>query len=266
MKRVLSIPLSIAMVVLTMSCVAQKGAKLNKEYTTKSGLKYKVTQKGDGKMAESGKSVKVHYSGKLEDGTEFDSSYKRGKPFTFKLGTGQVIKGWDEGIVMLKEGDKATLTIPAELGYGSQDKGTIPPNSTLIFDVELIQVIQPPKPFDVGGKDTITMESGLKYMKVHTVDNEKQAEAYRTVSVHYSGYLTDGKLFDSSVERGEPITFKLGTGKVIKGWDEGISYLKVGERARFVIPPSLGYGEKGYPPIIPANSTLVFDVELVEVK
>ena len=86
------------------------------------------------------------------------------------------------------------------------------------------------------------------------------------MKVHYSGYLQDGSMFDSSVERGQPLDFPLGQGKVIKGWDEGIALLKVGEKARLIIPQELGYGERGYPPIIPAKATLIFDVELVDVK
>lgn len=127
-------------------------------------------------------------------------------------------------------------------------------------------MISPPEPYEVEGKDTISMESGLQYIKTITIEKGKEAEAYRSVSVHYTGYLPDGTIFDSSIERGEPITFKLGVRQVIKGWDEGISYLKVGEKARFIIPPQLGYGERGSPPLIPANATLIFDVELMEVN
>ena len=223
---------------LLSSCfVFNKTNKVNKEYTTDSGLKYVITRAGEGKKAEAGKSVKVHYTGKLTDGTEFDSSVKRKKPFVFKLGTGQVIKGWDEGIALLNAGSKATFTIPPELGYGKNAQGSIPANATLIFDVELLEVIAPPEPFNVQGLDTISMESGLKYIKVKTLEKGTEAEAYRSVSVHYTGYLLDDSIFDSSVERGEPITFKLAVGQVIQDWDEGISYLKVDEKARFIITP-----------------------------
>lgn len=162
------------------SCfIFQKGNKINMEYTTDSGLKYVITRAGNGKKAEAGKSVKVHYTGKLTDGSEFDSSVKRDKPFVFKLGAGQVIKGWDEGIALLSEGAKATFTIPPELGYGANGQGSIPANATLIFDVELLEVIASPEPFDVEGKDTISMESGLKYIKTKTIEKGIDAEAYR---------------------------------------------------------------------------------------
>ncbi len=108
---------------------------------TESGLRYKIIHKGDGKAAEKGKTVAVHYKGQLADGTVFDSSYKRKDPLEFKVGVGQVISGWDEGICLLNVGDKARLVIPSNLGYGAQGAGgVIPPNAILVFDVELMDV------------------------------------------------------------------------------------------------------------------------------
>ena len=108
---------------------------------TESGLRYKMIQKGNGKKAENGKTVSVHYTGQLEDGKVFDSSIPRKKPIEFPLGQGNVIEGWDEGIALLQVGDKARFVIPSHLGYGSRGAGgAIPPNATLIFDVELMDV------------------------------------------------------------------------------------------------------------------------------
>ena len=108
---------------------------------TDSGLRYKILQKGSGAQATKGATVSVHYKGQLSDGTVFDSSYKRKEPIEFKLGVGQVISGWDEGISLLKIGDKARFVIPSNLGYGSTGAGgAIPPNSNLIFDVELMDI------------------------------------------------------------------------------------------------------------------------------
>lgn len=109
--------------------------------TTDSGLRYKIINQGSGKQAQKGQTVSVHYEGSLLNGQVFDSSYTRKKPIDFKLGVGQVIAGWDEGIALLKVGDKARFVIPSNLGYGSSGAGgVIPPNATLLFDVELMDV------------------------------------------------------------------------------------------------------------------------------
>ncbi len=108
---------------------------------TKSGLRYKINQKGDGVKPEKGQTVAVHYKGMFADGGVFDSSYTRGNPIEFPIGMGNVIAGWDEGIMLLNKGDKARFVIPSDLGYGSQGAGgVIPPNATLIFDVELMDI------------------------------------------------------------------------------------------------------------------------------
>lgn len=266
--KISSILLAASVLVAT-SSYGQKNSKMAKdETTTASGLKVLVTKKTDGPKPKAGDKVTVHYTGKLTNDSVFDSSVKRNQPFSFKLGAGQVIKGWDEGIAMLHKGEKATLTIPGNLGYGERGyPPIIPQNATLIFDVELLDFTEAvvPKPYDVSGKDTLSTASGLKYVMIQKNPSGVQAVSGKSVSVHYSGYLLDGKLFDSSVERGEPITFGLGMGHVIAGWEEGIALLKTGEKARLIIPYNLAYGEGGQGPI-PPKATLVFDVELVDVK
>lgn len=235
--------------------------------TTSTGLKYIIWKKGTGAKAEAGDNVSVHYAGRLLTGAPFDNSYDRGKPFDFPLGGGRVIKGWDEGIGYMNVGDSATLIIPANLGYGSTDRPSIPANSTLIFDVQLMNVkkVVKPVPYEVKGRDTLSTASGLRYIRLNETQGEL-AVAGKTVAVHYSGYLENGTVFDSSISRGEPISFPLGQGRVIKGWDEGIALLKVGEKARLLIPSALAYGDRGAGGLIPPGANLIFDVELVSVK
>jgi FKBP-type peptidyl-prolyl cis-trans isomerase len=108
--------------------------------TSPSGLQYREDAVGEGRVAKAGDTVSVHYTGTLQDGSKFDSSRDRGQPLQFPLGAGHVIKGWDEGVAGMKVGGRRTLVIPPELGYGARGTGPIPPNSTLVFDVELMDI------------------------------------------------------------------------------------------------------------------------------
>jgi len=268
MNRLTLLTLVIALpAMLLVSCKTPKETKKMEEtITTTSGLIIRFQSRGNGIKAEAGDIVSVHYTGKLTNDSVFDSSVKRGQPIRITLGKGQVIKGWDEGLAYLCKGDKATLTIPPDLAYGDRDLGIIPPNSTLVFDLELVDVqkVVKPVPYSVEGIDTIKTESGL--MLIHVLEGNGPKPVFgRKVSVHYTGYLENMKMFDSSVERGNPISFEVGTGRVIKGWDEGIMLLRKGGKARLIIPPHLGYGDRDTGPI-PANSTLLFDVELINVE
>ncbi len=237
--------------------------------TTDSGLQYVILEAGDGPSPEPGELVSVHYAGTLEDGTEFDNSYRRGEPIQFPVGMGMVIPGWDEGIGLLKVGDKAKFVIPPELGYGAQGAGgVIPPNATLIFEVELlgIQPGSPEKPTAVAEEDYVVTDSGLKYYDLEEGTGETPKEG-QAVQAHYTGWLEDGTKFDSSLDRGRPFQLMLGVGHVIPGWDEGLSTMKVGGKRQLVIPPDLAYGEKGAGEgLIPPNATLIFELELLSVS
>lgn len=350
-------------------------------HKTASGLEYGVLRAG---RSEPGPGrddiVEVHYTGWLTNGTKFDSSRDRGEPATFPVG--QVIAGWTEGLQLMTPGAHYKLVIPSELGYGAGGApgGAIPPNSTLVFEVELLKVVKMPKftapdpkaqrdiggvkcevvaegkgnavadgeavalryaiwredgslldcserqnnhriagacaslPFDflknlaanyrVGtilrvavpktafpnaGTDTVwelevtgikalpklppfrlpdpakvvTTQSGLRYEVIEPGTGESPT-ADDSVVAYYTGWFTDGKVFDSAHERGEPSTF--GLRQVIPGWTEGLQLMKTGGKFLFEIPGKLAYGSQGRPPKIPANATLVFLVELVEVK
>ncbi|MBL7995577.1 FKBP-type peptidyl-prolyl cis-trans isomerase [bacterium] len=254
--------------------------------TTVSGLKYMVTKKGTGEPAKTGFVAEVLYKGFFTDGKVFDQAQDREKPFSFVLGSGQVIKGWDEGVALMNVGDQFQLIIPPQLAYGKKGiPGVIPPNTALLFDVELLSVrdanivvAKIPSNTLLDAKqlaaslqaarqkpgDTVTTSSGLTYV-VGKRGSGVPAQAGKSVEVHYSGFLINGKMFDSSRDRGEPFEFILGQGLVIKGWDEAIALMRVGDQLRLIIPPQLAYGERGAGGVIPPHATLLFDVELMGV-
>jgi FKBP-type peptidyl-prolyl cis-trans isomerase FkpA len=238
---------------------------------TDSGIYYVMEKTGDGEQPNAQSTVTVHYRGTLLDGKEFDSSYKRNQPATFNLRG--LIKGWQEVIPMLKTGGKGTFIIPSSLAYGSADKGSIPPNSPLVFDIELLDIYSPEKQAqkEAGSIADYVAKKGLKAQKtpsgifyvIEKAGSGKNPTIDSKVKVHYRGTLLDGSEFDSSYKRNEPIEFPLSG--VIKGWQEAVPLLKPGGKGTFIIPSELAYGARALPGI-PANSVLVFDVELLEVK
>ena len=236
--------------------------------TTGTGLQYVIEAEGSSVTPVAGDVVQVHYEGKLADGTVFDSSYDRDEPIAFPLGRGMVIPGWDEGIGLLSVGSKAKLIVPPELAYGEFGAGgVIPPNATLYFEVELVDILpgSPEAPVEVAATDYTTTNSGLKYYELAAGDGVTP-EPGQLVAVHYTGWLEDGTKFDSSLDWGQPFIFPLGQNMVIPGWDEGVSTMQVGDRRQLVIPPELAFGEEGIDGVIPPNTTLVFEVELIDIQ
>ncbi len=225
------------------SCAPDDGVRTNP-----SGLKYEDLETGEGAQAAVGDTVQVHYIGWLEDGTKFDSSHDRNQTFGFTIGRGQVIKGWEEGIVGMKEGGIRQLIIPPELAYGSAGAGNvIPPDATLTFEVQLLKIL-------VVEIEDVAIGDG------------SVAEAGDLVQVHYTGWLEDGTKFDSSLDRDQPFEFTVGAGQVIAGWDQGIPGMKEGGTRMLTIPPELAYGARGAGGVIPPNATLIFEVTLLEVQ
>jgi FKBP-type peptidyl-prolyl cis-trans isomerase len=226
--------------------------------TTSSGLSSRVLQPGTGtEHPVPTDLVKVHYTGWTTDGKMFDSSVARGKPAVFPLN--KVIAGWTEGLQLMVEGEKRRLWIPAKLAYeGRPDR----PQGMLVFDVELLDILRvPPAPPDMAEPpaDAERSDSGLAWKVLKPGTGTRRPGRDGNVRVHYTGWTTDGKMFDTSITKGAPAFFELD--KVIPGWTEGLQLMTEGEVRRFWIPKKLAYrGAPGKP-----EGMLVFDIELVEV-
>jgi len=232
---------------------------------TASGLATKVLTPGKGKEhPKDADQVKVHYTGWTSDGKMFDSSVARGEPTSF--GVTQVIAGWTEALKLMVVGEKRRMWIPAKIGYGETARPGYPAGQ-LTFDVELLEIVSPPEtPKDVAAPpaDAKKTASGLFYRVLTKGTGKDHPGPTTRVKVHYSGWTKDGKMFDSSVTRGEPTQF--GLNQVIPGWTEGLQLMKIGEKFQFVIPGKLAYGAQSPDPKIGPNSTLVFEVELLAIE
>lgn len=230
------------------------------------GVQYWDEKVGAGTQATQGTRIQTHYTGWIASGRKFSSSKDFGKPLTTILGGGRLINGWEVGLDGMMPGTVRWLKISPSMGYGAKSYSTIPPNSTLVFRVEMLNVevdeaLAETMDFfpDVEKLDLKDGPEGLKYSIIREGQGEP-IHAGENARVHYTGFLSDGKKFDSSRERGQIFNFPLGKGNVIRGWDLGVEGMLPGEKRVLVIPPELGYGNRGGGPI-PSNATLVFVVE-----
>ncbi|KAJ6401281.1 hypothetical protein OIU84_016653 [Salix udensis] len=226
----------------------------------KNGLKKKLVKKGEGwETPSAGDEVEVHYTGTLLDGTQFDSSRERGTPFKFKLGQGQVIKGWDEGIKTMKKGENAVFTIPPELAYGeSGSPPTIPPNATLQFDVELLSWTSVKDICKDGGILKKIIVEGEKW------DNPKDLDE---VFVKYEARLQDGTV----VSKSNGVEFTVGEGYFCPALAKAVKTMKRGEKVLLTVKPQYGFGENGKTAVgdegaVPPNATLEITLELLSWK
>jgi FKBP-type peptidyl-prolyl cis-trans isomerase len=251
---------------------------------TASGLYVAIDNPGNGDLVKPLDLISMNYDGKLLNGEKFDSNtdtaFNHVTPFSFTVGKGQVIAGWDEGVKQLRPGAKAKFIIPSGLAYGANAQAKIPANSILRFDVEVMDVKDPAK---MAAAEDATIQDFLKTNNITNAVKTKSGMYYvvtkegngvkpmngDNVTMNYTGMFLDGKKFDSNEDSTfnhvSPFEFPLGQRRVIAGWDEGVALLSKGAKAKLIIPSPMAYGASGQGNI-PANSILQFDVELVDFK
>jgi FKBP-type peptidyl-prolyl cis-trans isomerase len=232
---------------------------------TASGLAFRVLVVGSGKVRpKATDTVKILYTGWTRYGRMFDSALDRDRPPAFTVD--RMIKGLSEGLQLMVVGEKRRFWIPAALAYGDAPAGAGTPSGMLVFDVELLDVDQPPPvPPELARalKTATTTPSGLAYRVLKRGRGHRRPQEGSTVVVHYTGWTIDGKMFESSQVQGRPVSFPVRG--VMPGWREGLQMMLPGEKRRLWIPPRLAYGEPPPRPDIPTG-TLVFDIELVAIE
>ena len=234
---------------------------------TWTGLYYFEDSVGLGVKPGFNDTVVIEFQATLLDGTIIGSSESIDDAFTYNLWDWGIISGLNEAISYMNEGSKARAIIPSSLAFGANSSETMEPYSTLLYDIELIEVRpgNPVEPFSTVDSLLNTTGTGLQYYIVEQSDGD-MIYSGNIVRVHYTGYFLNGNIFDSSVKRESPADFSVGTGNLIPGIDEGLLLMKVGEKFRFIVQPDLAYGEKGSLPVIPPNSVLTFDIEVLEIR
>ncbi|MDR0516296.1 MAG: FKBP-type peptidyl-prolyl cis-trans isomerase [Fibromonadaceae bacterium] len=235
--------------------------------TLQPGLEIFDEKTGNGTELHTGMELAFHYTGWLVNGHKFGSSKDFGKPAKVILGMGKLVKGLEIGLESIKQGGVRWFRLSPSMAYGPVAMTEIPPNSALVFRVQADSVhfdaaLAASMDFfpNTNAVKWIDGQEGLKYY-IEKVGSGEPAKLGSIVKVHYTGWLSDGTKFDSSRDRGEPISLELGAGRVIRGWDLGLAGMKPGEKRLLLIPPSLGYGSRGGGPI-PPNAILIFAVEL----
>ncbi|MGZ5283047.1 MAG: FKBP-type peptidyl-prolyl cis-trans isomerase [Bacteroidia bacterium] len=289
--------LAITFALVTISATAQKKSKSTNKPAAYNisplGMKYKLHKTNKGVKAKTGDFIKIHLINKTEKDSVLSSSYETGQPLALEI-TKPTFKGdLMEGFTFMSEGDSGTFLVSIDsLAQGQPLPPFLKSGDFLKFDVKLIDIMtkeEYAKEMDLAQMEEMAKEQmevqkqaqtiekyakekNLKVQKTasglyYVIENEGTGNAVQAgnkVSVHYKGYTLDGKVFDESFSRGEPITFPLGVGQVIAGWDEGIALFKKGGKGKLLIPSPLAYGSRGSGPIA-ANSILIFDIELVDV-
>lgn len=255
--------------VLAVLWLAAAGCERGTTWTTPSGVKITEVKAGDGEIAQKGDIMSILYQASFVGGKTFDTQLDPESPYRYRNGRGDVMPGLDEGVRTMRPGARRILIVPPEMAYGKDGlPGTVPPDTWVRFEVELVEIRPlppPPEQWNEAGHDIFTSPSGLQIVDF-VVGEGKMPTRKSTVSVMYSAFLDDGTCFDTTYHTGYPLQFSLAERELISGWLEGLLGMREGGQRKIIIPPFLGYGEKGYRDVVPPNATLTYDIELVTVQ
>ena len=248
------------------------GVDLTASTTTVSGAWYRDLVPGTGNVVANGAMLNVDYTGWLPDGTMFGSSQNAGMTFTFVLGSGEVIQGWDEGLIGAKAGGTRQLIIPASLAYADQKRGNIPAYSNLVFQIIIHSATGavPVEQTTFAASLNVDLAKSIKtangvYVRDTTAGSGAAATTGQKLTVDYTGWLPDGTKFDASQDHNNTFSFSLGKREVIAGWDEGLAGVQAGATRQLVIPTQLAYGVNGQGSV-PPYANLVFSVVVHSIK
>lgn len=262
--------------------IKENGISVNPSET---GVYVVTKEAGKGRCPVKGEKVELDFELKLMDGTVIGSTYGQEGKFSFVLGEGFVIDGWEEVVPKMHLGERVQAIIPFDMAYGEHSVDAIPAYANLVYDMKLLKISTKEEIKKQSERDAEMLKtqsekdlaafvaannmanrtpSGLYYVKFNTTDGEAPVEG-KVVRIKYTAYMLDGTKLGSTDDLGGYYDIPFGKGVVLPGLEEGVGMLKVGEKARFVMPCTLAYGEKAYGKI-PAYSNLIFDVEVLEVR
>jgi len=232
--------------------------------TTPSGLVYSVLAEGHGPSPEPGMWVRVHYTGWLTNGVVFDTSRNRGGTFGFTLGAKEVIPGWDQGVALMKKGSRYKLTLPPSLAYGEAGAGRqIPPNATLVFEIELLDFVRLPVFRKADAARAKRLDSGIVYEVIEPGEGESPV-ASKVCEIEFALFNNTGTLCDASVKQAKNVKEVCGEAQ-FTFMNEILPLMKPGARWRVTVPPALAFGPRQAGPHLPPNSETVWEIHLASV-
>lgn len=233
------------------------GKPNNMVYQGQNGLRIEWTEKDTSRPIKLNDLVMVNYKARVASGEQYDSNEEIGEPVPIKSNIGMLVKGFEEGLLLMHVGDKGRILIPSALGYGENGYSTIvPPKANLVIDIEIIRRVEP-----------IVLEEGVKVYIWKKNKNGVKIEKNELITFDYFAYTkgAEGHLYDNSYKNNEPFSFRLENDNVIDGLHQGMGVLKNNENAFIEIPAKLAYGSKGLVDLVPKNTDVVYDVRITDV-